>query len=398
MASCCPSEGVQPYGVVGAGAIGSGIARLLSGLGAPTTVVAPRPGGVERASERIRRWYASDVRHGRLTGPEAETGLRNVCVTSSFKDLEAATFVIESVPEDIAVKQDVLAAVEAHTAPDCVFASNTSAIPLTDMAARADRPHQVIGTHFFWPAHRYRLVEIARANLTSELTLQRALNLVRWLGKVPLVVHDRPGFFTTRVLVVYLSEAIALVRDGASVEAVDRAMEAFGWAMGPFRLLDAVGLQIFRGIHQRVSPSLGDRVAAFEHLWPVLEAGHVGCGNGRRDGAKGFYRYPEGLEVDARVYPLIGRNGGSGPASSEIAVRPIWQLLNEVGHCLTDGTVASTDEADVGLRLGLGWPAAQGSLLTYARRVGVPSIVQQLEAWAQRHGPRFAPSPAWCAW
>jgi 3-hydroxyacyl-CoA dehydrogenase / enoyl-CoA hydratase / 3-hydroxybutyryl-CoA epimerase len=384
-------------GVVGAGVIGSGIARLLSGLGATTLVVAPRHGGVERATDRIRHCYASDVKHGRLTPAEADAGWRNVHVSQRYADIDGADFVIEAVPEDIAVKQKVLAAVEAHSSPDCIFASTTSSIPLTDIAARASRPHAVVGTHYFWPAHRYRLVEIARAATTSERTLQRTLDLIHWQGKVSLLVGDVPGFYTTRILLVYLNEAVALVTEGASVDAVDGAMRAFGWRMGPFQLVDAIGLQTFRGVHRSISRHLGDRVMHIERLWPLLEAGGVGSKGSRRDGAKRFSVYQERTEVDARVYQLIGRQEGAGPTPFEISVRPVWQMINEIGHCLAEAVVASADDADRGAVLGLGWPAHEPPL-AHARRVGIRNIVEQLTAWAAQYGHRFTPSPALVAW
>jgi len=337
-------------------------------LGATTIVVAPRRGGVERASDLIRRCYASDVRHGRLSAADADAGLRNVHVTPRYADIEGAACVIESVPEDVTVKQDVLAAVEAHTSADCIFASSTSAIPIADLAARASRPHNVIGTHFFWPAHRYRLVEIARAATTSDRTLQRTLDLTHWLGKVPLLVRDVPGFFTTRIFLVYLNEAVALVTEGASVEAVDAAMQAFGWPMGPFQLMDAIGLDTVRGVHHWVSRHVRDRVTRMERLWPGLEAG-----------------------------PL-GREVGAGPTPFEISVRPIWQMINEIGHCLAEGVVASADDADRGAVLGLGWPPVHQAPLAYARWVGVRKIVEQLQVWAGQYGPRFAPSPVLSEW
>jgi 3-hydroxyacyl-CoA dehydrogenase / enoyl-CoA hydratase / 3-hydroxybutyryl-CoA epimerase len=389
-----PRPRTERFGIVGAGVIGSGIARLLSGLGAQTVVIAPRRGGVERATDQISRWYASDVRHGRLSAAEAEAGLRNIYVTPRYADIAGAGFVIESVPEDVTVKQHVLAAVEAHTSPDCIFASNTSSIPLADIAANASRPHNIIGTHYFWPAHRYRLLEIARAASTSERTLQRTLDLARWQGKVPLLVRDVPGLFTTRILLVYLNEAVALVTEGAPVDVVDSAMRAFGWPMGPFQLLDAVGLEKFRGIHHSVSRHLGDRVMHVERLWPVVEAGHVGHQSGRQAETKGFYLHEGKPEVDARVYRLIGRKVGAGPTPFEISVRPIWQMVNEIGHCLAEAVVASADDADRGAVLGLGWPPARGAPLAYARWMGVRNIVRQLHAWARQYGPRFTPSLA----
>ena len=366
-------------------------------MGATTIVVAPRRGGVERASDLIRRCYASDVRHGRLSAADADAGLRNVHVTPRYADIEGAACVIESVPEDVTVKQDVLAAVEAHTSADCICASNTSSIPIADLAARASRPHNVIGTHFFWPAHRYRLVEIARAAATSDRTLQRTLDLIHCLGKVPLLVRDVPGFFTTRIFLVYLNEAVALVTEGASVEAVDAAMQAFGWPMGPFRLMDAIGLDTLRGIHHSVSRHFGDRVMHMERLWPLVEAGYVGYKGGRRAGTNGFYLSQEKPAVDARVYGLLDREErGAGPTPFEISVRPIWQMINEIGHCLAEAVVASADDADRGVVLGLGWPPLHRAPLAYARWVGVRNIVEQLHAWAAQYGPRFTPSPVLC--
>jgi 3-hydroxyacyl-CoA dehydrogenase/enoyl-CoA hydratase/3-hydroxybutyryl-CoA epimerase len=381
------------FGIVGAGTIGSGIARLLSDLDATVVVVAPRPGGVLRAAEMLQLTYKVDVDRGRISAAEAEARLHNIHLTPYYSDLDGVDCVIESVAEDVQTKQEVLAAVEECVSPDCIIASNTSSIPIARIAATADRPDRVIGTHYFWPAHRYRLVEIATAEATSERTLQRTLALTYWQGKVPLIVRDSPGFFTTRILLVYLNEAIALVTEGASIESVDSAMKAFGWPMGPFRLMDAVGIEIFRGVYDAVSKHLGERVEYVQRLWPVLEAGHLGYGRSRREGAKGFYRDSEGRVVDARIDSLIGWNANGTPSLTEVSTRPIWQMINEIGHCLTEGIVSSPEDANLGAVLGIGWPQRPGGPLEYARRVGIDRMVGQLTAWTRQHGPRFAPSP-----
>ncbi|TMC30273.1 MAG: hypothetical protein E6J24_16315, partial [Chloroflexi bacterium] len=269
---------VRRFGVVGAGTIGSGVVRLLSDLGAQVVVVAPRPGGVQRAVDTVRGSYMVDVERGRLCAADAYARLRSIRFTPSYADLDGVECVIESVAEDLKTKQDVLAAVEAVVAPDCIIGSNTSSIPIARVAATAARPDRVIGTHYFWPAHRYRLVEIATAAATSERTLRWTLAMASWQGKVPLTVRDSPGFFTTRILLVYLNEAMALVEEGASIESVDSAMKAFGWAMGPFRLMDAVGVEILRGVHDAISGHLGVRVASVERLRTLLEAGYLGHG------------------------------------------------------------------------------------------------------------------------
>jgi len=386
---------VRRFGVVGAGTIGSGVVRLLSDLGAQVVVVAPRPGGVQRAVDTVRGSYTVDVERGRLCAADAYARLHSIRFTPSYADLDGVECVIESVAEDLKTKQDVLAAVEAVVAPDCIIGSNTSSIPIARVAATAARPDRVIGTHYFWPAHRYRLVEIATAAATSERTLRWTLAMASWQGKVPLTVRDSPGFFTTRILLVYLNEAMALVEEGASIESVDSAMKAFGWAMGPFRLMDAVGVEILRGVHDAISGHLGVRVASVERLRTLLEAGYLGHGRSRRADAKGFYVDPEGRVVDTRVYPLLGRSARGFPSSTDVCTRPVWQMVNEIGHCLAEGVVASPDDADLGAVLGIGWPQALGGPLEYARRVGADTIVGQLATWAQRRGPRFAPSRYW---
>jgi len=380
-------------GLVGLGTIGAGIARLLSDLDATVVVVAPRPGGVRRAAETLQRAYKVDVDRGRISAAEAEASARNIHLTPSYSDLDGVECVIESVIEDVHTKQEVLAAVEECVAADCIISSSTSSIPITRIAAAARRPDRVIGTHYFWPAHRYRLVEIVTSDVTSERTLQRTLAMASWQGKVPLLVRDSPGFFTTRILLVYLNEAIALVTEGASIEAVDGAMRAFGWPMGPFRLMDAVGIEIFRGVYDSTFEHLGERVEYVQRLWPVLEAGHRGHGRSRRDGAKGFYLDPEGRAVDTRVYPLIGSSPNGISSSTEVSTRPVWQMINEIGHCLAEGIVSTPEDANLGAVLGLGWPQLQGGPLEYACRVGSDKIVGQLATWARQHGPRFSPSP-----
>ena len=383
---------VRRFGIVGAGTIGSGVARLLADLDATVVVVAPRPGGVRRAADLLSVSYTADVERGRIGAAEAEARLHNIHLTPYYSDLDGVECVIESVIEDVQTKQEVLAAVEGCVSPECIITSNTSSIPITRIAGAARRPDRVIGTHYFWPANRYRLVEIATGETTSERTLQRTLAMTSWQGKVPLIVRDSPGFFTTRVLLVYLNEAIALVTEGASIDAVDRAMKAFGWPMGPFRLMDAVGIEIFRGVYDSISKHLGERVEYVQRLWPVLEAGHLGYGRNRREGAKGFYLDAEGRVVDARIYPLIGWNTNVISSLTEVSTRPIWQMINEIGHCLDEGIVSSSDAANLGAVLGLGWPQPQGGLLEYARRVGVDRIVGQLTTWTRQHDPRFAPS------
>jgi 3-hydroxyacyl-CoA dehydrogenase/enoyl-CoA hydratase/3-hydroxybutyryl-CoA epimerase len=174
---------------------------------------------------------------------------------------------------------------------------------------------------------------------------------------------------------------------------VDQAMTDFGWAMGPFRLMDAAGIETLARVYSSLDGFMGDRVQQVERLWPLIRAGHVGYkGGARQEGVKGFYVYPEGRDVDPRVYPLLRPDSPVPPDADEIARRPVWQMVNEVAHCLAEGVVESADEADLGAVLGIGWPRARQGPLAYARQIGPRAIVGQLEAWAGKYGPRFYPS------
>ena len=389
-------DSAVPYrrvGIVGVGAIGSGIAQLVSSLGVETVIVAPRPGGVERARQMMQRCFEGDVRRGRIDAAQAEAGLANIRVTPDYADLAGAEFVIESAPEDLEIKLDVLRAVEANTGSDCIFGTNTSSIPIARIAQAASRPYGVIGMHYFWPAPRFQLVEISSATMTSATTIDRTLAMVRWQGKTPLLVRDSPGFFTTRILIPYINESVALLAEGASIEAVDQAMIDFGWAMGPFRLMDAAGIETLARVYTSVRDFMGDRVRSVELLWPVIRAGHVGYKGAQRTAdVKGFYLYPEGREADSRIYSLVRQNSAATPTEQDISRRPVWQMVNEVAHCLTEGIVASPEEADLGAVLGIGWPRSREGPMAYARQIGPEVIVAQLEAWAAEHGPRFRPS------
>jgi len=230
--------------IIGAGAIGSGIAQLLSSLGVETVIVALRPGGVERAAGMMRHCYQHDVKRGRIS--PAEAGMERIHVTADHAGLAGAEFVIDLVPENLEVKLGVLRAVEANTGDDCIFGTNTSSIPIAMLAVGSRRRANVVGMHYFWPVHRSKLVEIAFTPGTARRTIERTLAMIRWQGKTLLLVKDLTGFFATRILILYINEAVALVADGAPIEAVEKAMTDFAREMGPFQLMDGACAAILR--------------------------------------------------------------------------------------------------------------------------------------------------------
>ena len=382
----------QRIGIVGAGTIGSGIALLTATLGATTTVVvAPRPGGVERARALLGRSFAGEVKRGKLTPEDAEAALSRMVFSPDYAALAGCEFVVESVAEDLQTKREVLAQVEAHTGPECIFGSNTTSIPIGQIAAHAARPGNAVGMHYFWPAQRYKLVEVARPVAATPDTMERVSAFMRWQGKTVLLTSDTPGFFTSRVLMAFIAECVALMVEGAPIERIDAALTGWGWPMGPFRLMDTLGIENMRGWQAWLRPVMGERMDAMARLWPALEAGHTGAKHG-----KGFYRYPDGQRADERVPALVGAGGGGAALSDEELVRrPVFQLLNEIGWCLAEGVVESPQAADLGALLGIGWPQARGGgPLGWAKEIGPANLMAQLSQWAEQIGPRFAPAPA----
>lgn len=380
---------VQRVGVIGAGVMGASIAHLTSSVGIETVIkVRPRPGAIEQAWQTMLASYAREVETGRASPAEAEAGLARIRITDDYADLGRAgcEVVIESVPEDLAIKHEVLQAVEAATHDGCVFASNTSSLPMAWLARPSKRPDRVVGMHYFWPAHRQPLLEISSLPETAPEALARARILGRQQGRVELLVRDSPGFLTTRILMPYLSEAVLLVGQGVSVDQVDAALEAFGWRMGPFRLMDAVGVETIAYAHDCLRPFMGERIAGLERLWPLVRAGYVG----RRANA-GFYTYgPEGRCPNPVAYEML-RAGVApcAPELDEIVRRPVWMMVHEAALCVAEGVVASWEEADLGANLGLGFPLKQGGLLAYRQRIGDEAMHCQFAIWERRYGPRF---------
>ncbi|HEX9869430.1 MAG TPA: 3-hydroxyacyl-CoA dehydrogenase family protein, partial [Candidatus Tectomicrobia bacterium] len=229
-------------GVVGAGRMGISLAHLNSSLGMDTVIIGrPDPTHLRQARDALAASFSREVRRGRQTQPEAESALARVQVSSDYAALADCEAVIEAVYEELEAKRQVLSAAEAVMSPRCIYLSATSSIPATFLRAGAQRPARVIVTHYIWPAHRRALVEMAAPVDVEPNALEHTLVLLRKQDKQPIRVRDTPGFVVSRVLAAYWSEVFYLVRDGAPPQQIDNALEAFGWPMGPCRMMDTVG-------------------------------------------------------------------------------------------------------------------------------------------------------------
>jgi 3-hydroxyacyl-CoA dehydrogenase/enoyl-CoA hydratase/3-hydroxybutyryl-CoA epimerase len=374
--------------VLGAGFMGSGIAQVLAEKGVPVVMKDRDLPSVGRGMAHCARRFDEIARRRRWRPAEVRAAMGRVLPTTDYELLRGARLVVEAVYEELEVKHRVLAEVEQVAAPDMVFASNTSTIPIAEIARGARHPENVVGMHFFSPVHKMPLLEVIRHPQTSERALAQTVELGRRMGKTIVVVGDGPGFFTSRVLGPFLNEAVWCLAQGATVEQIDQAVTSWGWPVGPLALLDEVGIDIAVHAGQVVIGHLGDRLHPPPTYQRMLTDGRFG-----RKAGKGFYRYGDrGKEVDPEVYRLLDWQPGVLP-NEEIAERCWLQMLNETARTISDGVIENPGDIDLAVIFGFGFPPFRGGILREADRLGLATVVARLEEYAARYGERLAPAP-----
>ena len=384
---------VGTVGVLGAGFMGAGIAQVLAQKGTAVVLKDKDLDAVGRGYAFVQQQFRDRVQRRRSSEAEARRDLGRILPTVEVEALRRADFVIEAVFEDLEVKRTVLRETEATAPEGLIFASNTSAIPIARLAEASRRPERVVGMHFFSPVAKMPLLEVVRHPGTSEETLATTVDLGRKMGKTVIVVGDGPGFFTSRVPGAMLNEATWMLAEGADIERVDHAMTRWGWPVGPFALLDEVGLDVARHAGQVVRDALGERVAPP----PIFERMIADRRLGRKS-RRGFYLYEEGKKgkgskrVDPEVYRLLGWN--EKPIDDEEIVERCWlQMLNETARCMEEGIITNPADVDIGVIFGFGFPPFRGGLLREADRHGLAWVVERLDGYASRYGERLRPAP-----
>ncbi|HSM36146.1 MAG TPA: 3-hydroxyacyl-CoA dehydrogenase NAD-binding domain-containing protein [Longimicrobiales bacterium] len=386
------SATIDRIAVLGAGVMGGGIAHLAASQGVEVRMkdIDNRglSAGLRAARERVDR--SRERRH--LDERKADAIMSRISPTLTYEGFASVDLVIEAVVEKMAVKKAVLGEAEEVTSEDTVSCSNTSTLSITEMQSALARPGRFCGLHFFNPVHRMPLVEVIRGAATTDDTLATAFAFALQLGKIPVVVEDGPGFLVNRILGPYLNEAGWLLEDGASVEAVDAALVDFGMPMGPFRLLDEVGLDVARHAADVLHDAFGERMAPS----PVMEA-LAGTERLGRKGGRGFYRYEGGKEagLDEDVFADLDGRGAptdSGVPEREILDRCLFVMVNEAARVLEDGIARDAGDVDLAMITGTGFPPFRGGLLRWADATGLRAIVDRLEELAAVHGSRFRPA------
>ncbi len=388
-------EGTQPrevrkLAVVGAGLMGAGIATAAADAGAVVRLRDTTFEALARGLRHARDQFDQRRRRGSLTRLEFERRMNRLSATIDTSGFGRADLVIEAVFEDLELKRRVLAEVEEAASDDCVVASNTSSIPIADLARGARRPNRILGMHFFSPVEKMPLLEVVVTPETDAWATATAVAFGRRVGKHVIVVRDGPGFYTTRALSPYMSEAARLVEEGAAIEDVDGAMKRFGFPVGPLALLDEVGIDVGAKVAGVLYKAFGDRMRPPEAMASVIENGRRG-----RKGGRGFYVYDGGKKrVDESVYALLPRGlPRTAFVEREIQERLVFAFLNEAALCLQDGILRSARDGDVGAIFGLGFPPFLGGPFRYLDHLGPRFAAEVLERLAARHGDRFAPAP-----
>ena len=374
-------------GVVGAGLMGSGIAQSAAVAGMSVRMRDVDDAAVARGLSAVRSLSEDAGRKGVFDRREAKRAIARVTGTSDWSGFARDELIVEAVFEEIATKRRVLKEIESVASPDAVIATNTSALPIADIAREAAHPERVVGMHFFSPVHRMQLVEVVRPAKASPEAVARAVAAGQALGKTVIVVRDGPGFYTTRVIGAMIGEATRMLDEGARIEDIDRAMTTFGWPVGPFTLMDEVGLAVASHAGETVATALG--VASERNAVRVLADAGL---QGKRSGA-GFYLYGKKREPNPRVYELLGitarRDVPQGPIGP--AERLTSLFVNEAVRCLDDGVLRSPAEGDLGAVLGLGFPPFLGGPFRYADAQAT-ALRDRLTALAERHGQRYTPA------
>jgi 3-hydroxyacyl-CoA dehydrogenase/enoyl-CoA hydratase/3-hydroxybutyryl-CoA epimerase/3-hydroxyacyl-CoA dehydrogenase/enoyl-CoA hydratase/3-hydroxybutyryl-CoA epimerase/enoyl-CoA isomerase len=381
---------VERVGVLGAGLMGAGIAGAHIRRGVPVMLQDIVPTALEKGVASITKVMQTRIEIGRMTPAEMVAALGRLSTTSTLAAMGDRDLVIEAVVENEAAKVQVYRDLQPILKSDVILASNTSTISITRMAQAVKRPENFAGMHFFNPVDRMQLVEVIRGERTSDETVVTLVALAKRIGKTPIVVRDCPGFLVNRILFPYINESLILLEEGAAPRAIDKAATSFGMPMGPITLNDLVGLDTSLYAGRVINTAFADRAKTSRILDELVTAGRLG----QKSGA-GFYSYAKGSRgTDDPAFAAIlerCRTGRRQIGQEEITDRLFLPMLVEASRVLTENIVREPGDVDMGLILGIGFPAFRGGLLRWADSLGLDKVLQRLKQY-ENLGLRFQPT------
>ncbi len=389
-------EGVEPaelskVGVLGGGLMGGGIAYVTATKAKlPVRIKDIRREGIANAIKYSFDLLNKKVKRRFMAHSVMQKQLSLLTGSTNYDGFSDTDVVIEAVFEDLGLKQQMVADVEEHCNDKTIFASNTSSIPIAQIAEKAARPENVIGLHYFSPVDKMPLAEVIAHEKTSEETISTTVELARRQGKTPIVVKDGAGFYVNRILAPYMNEAADVLLAGESIEQIDKALQKFGFPVGPVKLLDEVGIDVGTKIIPILMAQFGDRFKSADAFDKVLKDDRKGKKN-----KKGFYLYTgkkPGKEVDESIYNLVGVKPNPSMSLNQIAERCVMMMLNEAAMCLEEGVIRNARDGDIGAIFGIGFPPFLGGPFRYMDTLGIDHVVDRLEHYRSTLGEKFTPA------
>ncbi len=386
-----PKTTFTKVGVLGAGMMGAGIALVSAQAGIDVVLIDRDTATAEKGKDYSHKVWTKLADKGKLAPEAVEAMLARITPTDDFAQLEGCQMVIEAVFEDLAIKAEATRKAEAVIPADAIFASNTSTLPIGQLAEASSRPAQFIGTHFFSPVDRMGLVEVIMGKQTAPQTLAGALDYVAQLRKTPIVVNDSRGFYTSRVFRMMIFEGVAMLEEGVEPARIENAAKSAGFPVGPLALLDEVTMELPVNILEDAAGEDGNTYT-IEKGMTVLKR-MIALGRGSRKAGGGFYDYPQGASKHlwkglAGEFPVAADQ----PEQDELKARLLYAQAIETARCLEEGVIETSEDGDLGAVYGWGFPAWTGGTLSFIDTIGIAPFVAECDRLAQLYGERFAPS------
>ncbi len=379
-----PKE-INQSAIVGTGTMGSGIAWALNNQDIDVRLKVRSHKSAAKAIVKIRKIYEGIKKRGRLNEREVALKMDKITSATEYLGFQNCDFLLEAVSEDITLKQKIYSEFEKVLMPETIITTNTSSISISDLAEELKHPKKFVGMHFFNPVERMPLVEIIAGEKTDDETIATVVKLSKQMGKTPIKVKESAGFLVNRILFPYLKEATLMFEEGGDIKTIDKTFLNFGMPMGPFTLIDTVGVDIGAKVSVILHEAYGERISESKIMQQMVEHNWLGKKNGI-----GFYNY-QGSSPKINIDIATLQNGHVQLEEQTICDRALLTMINEASRCLEEEVVDNARYLDMAMVLGTGFPAFRGGLMRYADEIGIDKIITKLNELRATYGDRFAP-------